>query len=126
MDYAFIYASSFPFLQQSDFNNAYAVVQTMFQGVAGLWNILGSEKQAAKVNLAYQLLTAWYLSILNNPSGVVANGGMPLTSKSIGGTSVTFEDIMAQEGLQKLKANTFGLQALSMIQSCPERFGVYD
>jgi hypothetical protein len=126
MDYDFMFAGNFPSLQPSDFNNAYAIVKTMFQGVAGLWKVLGTDAQTAKVNLCYQFLTAWYLAVVNNVSNIAANGGMPLTSKSIGGTSVSYEDIMAQEGLQKLKANTFGIQALSMIQSCPERFNVFD
>ena len=50
---------------------------------------------------------------------------MALGSKSIGGTSLSFADVGAQEGLAQLNSNMFGQKALLMIQSVPERFGIY-
>jgi hypothetical protein len=72
-------------------------------------------------------LLAWYLLDKNPQSavGVMGNGGMALTSKSIGGTSLSFADMDAQEGIKQLNSNVFGQKALIMIQSIPERFGIY-
>lgn len=73
------------------------------------------------------LLTAWYLADLNPASvtGVIVNGGMAVASKSIGGTSLSFQDMNAQDGLKQLNSNVFGQKALMMIQGAPERFGIY-
>ena len=72
-------------------------------------------------------LIAWYLLDLNPAAavGVMGNGGMALTSKSIGGTSLSFGDMEAQEGVKQLNSNVFGQKALAMIQGVPERFGIY-
>lgn len=73
------------------------------------------------------LLTAWYLLDMNpeSASGVIGNGGMAVNSKSIGGTSLSFQDMDAQEGLKELNTNVFGQKALIMMQGAPERFGIY-
>lgn len=99
----------------------------MFSGVSQLWRPLDAETRTAKRTLCINLLTAWYLLDSNPASatGVLGNGGMALSSKSIGGTSLSFQDMEAQEGLKQLNSNTFGQKALLMIQSAPERFGIY-
>ncbi len=73
------------------------------------------------------LLTAWYLLDMDPTSatGVIGNGGMALSSKSIGGTSLSFQDMEAQEGLKQLNSNVFGQKALMLLQSAPERIGIY-
>jgi hypothetical protein len=55
----------------------------------------------------------------------MGNGGMAVSSKSIGGTSLSFEGMDAQEGIKQLNSNVFGQKALMLIQSIPERFGIY-
>lgn len=123
----FIYASNFPTLTDAQINMAYSEVSVMFSGVLTLWGVLAEPTRTNKRNLCMNLLTAWYLADMNPTSvtGVVGNGGMALSSKSIGGTSVSFQDMEAQEGLKQLNSNVFGQKALMMIQSAPERFGIY-
>jgi hypothetical protein len=47
---------------------------------------------------------------------------MPLTGKSIGGVSITRKDLEAQPALKQLESNAFGIKALEMIMSAPERY----
>ena len=123
----FMYAVNFPTLTDAQINTAYLEVSVMFSGVKTLWGVLDEPTRTNKRNLCLNLLTAWYLADTNPTSvtGVVGNGGMALSSKSIGGTSVSFQDMEAQEGLKQLNSNMFGQKALMMIQSAPERFGIY-
>ena len=123
----FKYASNFPNLTDTEIDNAYQEVSVMFSGVNSLWSVLDSATRNAKRELCMNLLTAWYLLDMDPESaeGVVGNGGMAVGSKSIGGTSVSFTDMEAQEGLKQLNSNVFGQKALMILQSAPERFGVY-
>lgn len=123
----FKYAGNFPNLTDTEIDNAYQEVSVMFSGVNSLWAVLDSATRAAKRELCMNLLTAWYLLDMDPESaeGVVGNGGMAVGSKSIGGTSVSFTDMEAQEGLKQLNSNVFGQKALMILQSAPERFGVY-
>lgn len=123
----FKYAANFPNLTDTEIDNAYQEVSVMFSGVNSLWAVLDSATRNAKRELCMNLLTAWYLLDMDPESaeGVVGNGGMAVGSKSIGGTSVSFTDMEAQEGLKQLNSNVFGQKALMILQSAPERFGVY-
>ena len=123
----FIYADNFPTLTDAQINLAYEEVCVIFSGVKSLWGVLAEPTRSQKRNLCLNMLTAWYLADMNPTAvtGVVGNGGMALSSKSIGGTSVSFSDMEAQEGLKQLNSNVFGQKALMMIQSAPERFGIY-
>ena len=123
----FKYASNFPTLTDAQIGAAYDTVLVMFSGVQQLWAVLPEPIRTAKRTLCLNLLTAWYLLDFDPASatGVVGNGGMALSSKSIGGTSVSFQGMDAQEGLAQLNSNMFGQKALQMIQSAPERFGLY-
>jgi hypothetical protein len=123
----FKFASNFPTLTDEQINNAYEIVSVMFSGVLTLWGVLGESIRTQKRTLALNLLIAWYLLDANPQSavGVIGNGGMALTSKSIGGTSLSFADMDAQEGIKQLNSNVFGQKALMMIQSAPERYGIY-
>jgi hypothetical protein len=49
---------------------------------------------------------------------------MPLVKKSIGGVDITYAQYKIQEEMKVLTTNTFGLRALNMILSAPERFGM--
>lgn len=123
----FKYASNFPTLTDTDINNAYDIVSVMFSGVLLCWAKLPEPTRTNKRTLLMNLLLAWYL-LDTNPTaavGVIGNGGMALSSKSIGGTSLSFSDMDAQEGLKQLNSNVFGQKALMMIQTIPERYSIY-
>jgi len=123
----FKFASNFPTLTDTDINNAYDIVSVMFSGILGCWAIMAEPLRTQKRTLLLNLLLAWYLLDTNPQAavGVMGNGGMALTSKSIGGTSLSFGDMDAQEGIKQLNSNVFGQKALTLIQSVPERFGIY-
>ena len=123
----FKFADNFTTLTDEQINNAYDIVSVMFSGVLECWRALNEPLRTNKRTLCMNLLVAWYLLDANPQSavGVIGNGGMALTSKSIGGTSLSFSDMDAQEGIKQLNSNMFGQKALMMIQSAPERFGIY-
>ena len=123
----FKFASNFPTLTDTDINNAYEIVSVMFSGVLQCWRALPEPLRTQKRTLCLNYLIAWNLLDTNPQSavGVMGNGGMALTSKSIGGTSLSFADMDAQEGIKQLNSNVFGQKALMLIQSIPERFGIY-
>lgn len=123
----FKFADNFPNLTDQDINNAYELVSVMFSGVLQCWRALNEPLRTQKRTLCLNYLIAWNLLDTNPQSavGVMGNGGMALTSKSIGGTSLSFADMDAQEGIKQLNSNVFGQKALMMIQSIPERFGIY-
>lgn len=123
----FKYADNFPTLTDTQINDAYDIVSVMFSGVLQCWAVLSEPIRTQKRTLCMNLLLAWYLLDTNPQSavGVIGNGGMALSSKSIGGTSLSFSDMDAQEGLKQLNSNVFGQKALALIQSAPERFGIY-
>lgn len=123
----FMFAGNFPALTDDEINSAYGFVSVMFSGVLSLWGVLSAEIREQKRTLCMNLLVAWYLldTKPQSATGVLGNGGMAVSSKSIGGTSLTFEGMDAQEGIKQLNSNVFGQKALIMIQSAPERFGIY-
>lgn len=123
----FMFAGNFPTLTDDEINSAYGLVSVMFSGVLSLWGVLSAEIREKKRTLCMNLLVAWYLldTKPQSASGVLGNGGMAVSSKSIGGTSLSFEGMDAQEGIKQLNSNVFGQKALIMIQGAPERFGIY-
>lgn len=123
----FKYAENFPSLTDEQIGSAYETVLVMFSGVNELWGVLAEPVRTKKRELCLNLLTAWYLMDTDPTSavGVLGNGGMAVTSKSVGGTSLSFQGMDAQEGMAQLNSNLFGQKALMMIQSAPERFGLY-
>jgi hypothetical protein len=123
----FLYIAKFPTLTDTDIQAAIDAIEAQYYGVIfDSWNSLDSEIRDKKRFLVENLLIAWYLANTNPASleGVVANG-LPLSSKSAGGVSISMDAMPVQEGMENLKTNTFGIQALQMILSMPERFVVY-
>ncbi len=122
-----MFAGNFPTLTDDEINSAYEFVSVMFSGVLSLWGVLSAEIREKKRTLCMNLLVAWYLldTKPQSASGVLGNGGMAVSAKSIGGTSLSFEGMDAQEGIKQLNSNVFGQKALIMIQGAPERFGIY-
>jgi hypothetical protein len=123
----FKFADNFPSLTDQQITAAYDIVSVMFSGVLQCWAALQEPIRTQKRTLCMNLILAWYLLDTNPQAavGVLGNGGMALTSKSIGGTSLSFADMDAQEGIKQLNSNVFGQKALMMIQSAPERFSIY-
>lgn len=123
----FKFAANFPTLTDQQIDAAYEIVSVMFSGVLKCWATLQEPIRTQKRTLCMNLILAWYLLDADPTSavGVLGNGGMALTSKSIGGTSLSFADMDAQEGIKQLNSNVFGQKALMMIQSAPERFSIY-
>lgn len=123
----FMYADNFPTLTDEDIDAAFETVAVMFSGVNTLWGVIPEPVRTKKRTLCLNLLTAWWLldTKPESASGVMGNGGMAVNSKSIGGTSLSFGGMDEQEGMKQLNSNMFGQKALAMIQSAPERFGIY-
>ena len=123
----FMYANNFPTLTDEDIDAAFETVAVMFSGVNTLWGVIPEPVRTKKRTLCLNLLTAWWLldTKPESASGVMGNGGMAVNSKSIGGTSLSFGGMDEQEGMKQLNSNMFGQKALAMIQSAPERFGIY-
>jgi hypothetical protein len=127
MSFNFIFSRNFSGLNNDDIQNAYTEVYTRFSGIDELWQRLNNDIRLAKINLCYNYLTAWYLCDLYPAKvrDIDADGGKPLSSKTIGGTSVSYTPINGQVGLQELTTNTFGLKAKAMIETSPEALGIY-
>ena len=122
-----MFAGNFPALTDDEIDAACCLVSAMFSGVLRLWSVLDADTRERKRSLCMNLLVAWYLldTRPQSATGVLGNGGMAVSSKSIGGTSLSFEGMDAQEGIKQLNSNVFGQKALIMIQGAPERFGIY-
>ena len=123
----FSYADNFPDLTDEQIDTACETVSTVFYGVLHCWQKFAEPLRTQKREALLNLLVGWYLLDLKPESavGVLGNGGMALSSKSIGGTSVGFAGISVQNGLEQLNTNVFGQKALLMIQGIPERFNIY-
>jgi hypothetical protein len=126
MSFNFQFASFFSGLIQSDYDAAYADITARYTGIATLWSQLDVTTQTNKRALCYNYLVAWYLADLY-PFKVRAidADGRPLSSKSVGGTSVSFATLGNRDStLQELTTNTFGLKAKAMIETAPEMMSI--
>jgi hypothetical protein len=128
MSYAstFAYRSNFPDISDTQIELAYTIVSAQWSGIKTMWN--GADNADVKRMICYDLLVAWWLSNKNpgKVEGAIANGAMPLSGKSISGVSLSylgFENV--QDALKPLLSNQFGIDALTMILACPERFNIY-
>lgn len=124
----FRYHDNFPSLTDEQIAEAIDVVEVTWYGlITQCWAVLPSDIRDRKRELVENYLVAWYLTdqYPSSVEGVVSNGGMPLTQKTIEDTSVSFADIPLQDNLKVLASNRFGLLAAQMILSAPERYQVY-
>ena len=96
-------------------------------GTSGLWQTLPTAQAEAKQTILLGYLVAWWLADMYPTAlvGASGDGGMPLTSKSIGGVSISRKDLEAQPALKQLESNVFGVKALNMIMSAPERYMIH-
>lgn len=124
------YGQSFPDLLEAEkdefLDTCIKDVYTMFFGVADLWNHLPYPVYEQKTQLCYGLILAWYITDVypEYSLGVMSSGGIPLKSKTIGGTKVQFGEFASHAGsnynadlLQSLKSNAYGAKAYMMIRS---------
>jgi hypothetical protein len=121
----FMFGDNFEELESGEIERAGEAVRVLFYGVSTLWSMLPRAIAERKRELCYQYLTAWQLAMWypERVLGVANNGGLPLQSKSVKNIALTFKDMTRQAGsLEELQTNSFGVQALSMIQSAPENF----
>jgi hypothetical protein len=125
----FLYFRNFNFVDggASEVPEAMIAVNSQWYGVLNnFWSSQSTVQQTATRNLVYNLLIGWYLADMF-PEALVAvggNGGMPLVVKSIGGVNIEYLQYKIQDEMKVLTTNTFGLRALTMILSAPERFGM--
>ena len=131
----FTFGNRFRDISDPELQEAVAYVNAMFPGVSSLWGaeycVLADIERNAKRLTCYNYLLAWYL-MQNYPSKVIggisggSTGPIPLESKSIADVSVKFRN-MVRQGSQMalLTTNSFGIQALEMIQTAPENFVLF-
>ncbi len=131
----FMFGNRFTDLTEPELQEAVAYVNSMFPGVSSLWGaqycVLTDVERNAKRLTCYNFLLAWYL-MQNYPSKVAEGisggsmGPMPLESKSITDVSIKYRNIIRQGSqMAMLTTNTFGVQALDMMQTAPENFVLY-
>lgn len=122
----FPFAANFPGLSNSTIDFACTVVENEWSGIFEFWATLPDDVRAQKQYICEAYLVGWWLADMypTNVSGIQADGGMPLTAKSIGGVSVSRKDLEAQPALKQLESNAYGVKALEMIMSSPERMGL--
>jgi hypothetical protein len=123
----FPFISNFPKLVGTDgsspaIDTACKTVETEWSGIFELYQTIANG--AAKQQLLEGYLVGWWLADMypSAVTGISGDGGMPLTGKSIGGVSISRKDLEAQPSLKQLESNAFGVKALMMIMSAPERF----
>jgi hypothetical protein len=102
---------------------ACAFIESNWSGIFELFGNLDAATQAKRQFNLEGLLVAWYLGDLYPAAleDAQSDGGMPLSSKSIGGTSVSRLAMDVQPGLRQLLTNAFGMQALNIILGRVER-----
>jgi len=110
-----------------DITAAIAAVNAQWAGALEFWSTLPQAARDAKRLVLENYLVGWQLATMNPGSvrGIMANGGMSISSKSISGVSMTFDLAQVDDALKVLNSNVFGAQALQMILSAPERFKIY-
>lgn len=102
-------------------------IEADWSGVSTMWRVLPAQQREMKVNLTMNYLVAWWLADYE-PSlvtGVFTTGGVPLVEKEIGGVRLRFRDLEVQDAYSKLKSNYFGLRALDILLSAPEKYQLY-
>lgn len=116
-------------LSDAQFAQALQMVNAQFSGVYSLWSILPPEDAHAKRELCINYLIAWKLAQMYPESAirVSGTGGMPLSSKKAGPIFIKYRNMVGQEGsvLSMLTTNSYGVEALTMIQSAPEMYQVF-
>lgn len=116
-------------LTDEQFQSALQIINAEFSGVYSLWSILPPNEARAKRELCINYLLAWKLVQMypETAVGVSGTGGIPLAMKKAGPIMLKYKGLVLQEGsvLSMLTTNSYGVEALTMIQSAPENFLLY-
>ena len=115
-------------LTEEEFNEAKDFVTTKWYGVFEMWEVLPEDVKLKKREIIFSLLIMWYLADMYPTrlvGGIMGQGGMPLSAKSIKSIQLQFRKLNMPEGYDELATNQFGIKAASMIRSAPEMMGVY-
>jgi hypothetical protein len=122
----FPYKAYFPELALDILEEAITEVSAQWSGTQEFWANTPEPTRQLKRDTVLSLLVAWHLADMNPEAcrGVTINGGMPLLSKESAGVTIKFMPAKFQEALYPLMSNTFGIRAMSMIHSAPERFSI--
>jgi hypothetical protein len=122
---SFPFGANFTGLTGAQIDTACLTVETEWSGIQELFQTVPNG--AAKRTILEGYLVGWWLADLfpTKVQGVSGDGGMPLTSKSIGGVSISRKDLQMQPALKQLESNAFGVKALSMLKSAPEMFTLF-
>lgn len=127
----FAYRNYFPSLSDPQIQASIDYIDSAWSGVEGLWSNLAMAKRELRIKAMQNLLVAWHLSDMNMEAteGIVANGGIPLQSKDIGGSSagtkLAFRSLNEQDAMIALSSNPFGIKALQMFNGSPDRYRIY-
>jgi hypothetical protein len=121
----FPFIANFPTLTAGQVDAACVSIEAEWSGIQELFATVANG--AAKRTILEGYLVGWWLADMypTKVLGVSGDGGMPLTSKSIGGVSISRKDLEAQSPMKQLESNVFGVKALSMIKSAPEMFTMF-
>lgn len=122
---SFPFGANFPTLTAGQIDAACLAVEAEWSGIQQLFQTVPNGP--AKRTILEGYLVGWWLADLypTMVQGVSGDGGMPLTSKSIGGVSISRKDLESQPALKQLESNAFGVKALSMLKSAPEMFTLF-
>ena len=126
MDHSsFPFNANFPGLVPAQVDAACVAVEAEWSGIQELFQTAANGE--AKRTILEGYLVGWWLMDMypTKAVGVSGDGGMPLTSKTIGGVSISRKDLEMQPALKQLESNAFGVKALSMLKSAPEMFTMF-
>jgi hypothetical protein len=121
----FPFKANFPSLIDGQIDAACLSIEAEWSGIQELFQTVANG--AAKRVILEGYLVGWWLADMypTKVLGISGDGGMPLTSKSIGGVSMSRKDLEMQPAMKQLESNAFGVKALSMIKSAPEMFRMF-
>lgn len=124
---SFLFVDKFTQMSEADFAVISDIVSAEWSGVDSLWAGLPLEVRTAKRNLCYHYLVAWAYADMfpDRVKGFLSNAGVPMIKKRIEDAEISFDVFHIQAGLKMLTTNVFGLRALNLILSAPERMGAY-
>ena len=124
----FRFVNNFAGIAPNDMQLYLDEVEVMWAGVRTMWSKLPQALKQQKQDLCMQYLSAWYIADLLPKSvtgGVYNSGGTPLSSKSFDGLSVTYRPRSLPANMEQLASNAFGMKALDMLLSCPDRLLIH-
>lgn len=128
LSFDFMFRKNFPGLSDETIEGFVPVVEAQWTGALNdFWGGMNAVARDQNRLTFKNLVLAWYLANMfpGEVVDAIANGALPLTGKSSGGLSLQYMGLeTVQDGLKPLMSNQWGMSALSMLMSAPERFVV--